>query len=315
MPFWFVGEGPFAALCLEHLDRLLRPEEGCRLTRIITGMPTRSGRGMKETPSPVESCAARLGLPVERTGRLSQNEELLASLQASPPDAVFVIDFGQIIREPFLSTPRWGCLNIHPSLLPRWRGAAPIQRALMNGDAQTGVTVFHLVPEMDAGPVLCQAKLPVGPDATASDLYGALSALGSEIAAAGLMALSKGTATFTEQEHANATCAAKLDREEFEVTWDKPAQKIHNVVRALDMSGGAFLPLKEGGRLKLWRTALADTPEGTPGTILSLDAEGPVVACGTGTLRLLEVQAPGKRRMRASDWVRGLRLAAGDRLI
>ena len=315
MNLWFVGEGPFAALCLESLNRLLRPVDGYCLARIITGMPTRSGRGMKETPSPVEACATRLGLPLERTGRLSQNEGLLSSLQASPPDVIFVIDFGQIIREPFLSTPRWGCLNIHPSLLPRWRGAAPIQRALMNGDPETGVTVFRLVPEMDAGPVLCQARLPVALDVTASGLYGTLSALGAEIAAEGLKALSEGTATFTEQDHVNATYATKLAREEFEVAWDNPALKIHNTVRALDMSGGAFLPLKEGGRLKLWRTALADTPEGTPGTVLSLDTEGLVVACGTGALRLLEVQAPGKRRMKALDWARGLRLAAGDPLI
>ncbi|MCR4819133.1 MAG: methionyl-tRNA formyltransferase [Fretibacterium sp.] len=314
MHFWFVGEGPFAALCLEGLNRLLRPADNCCLTRIITGMPTRSGRGMKETPSPVEACAARLGLPAERTGRLSQNEALLASLQASPPDVVFVIDFGQIIREPFLSTPRWGCLNIHPSLLPRWRGAAPIQRALMNGDIQTGVTVFRLVPEMDAGPVLCQAPVPVGPDATASELYRTLSDLGAKIAAGGLKSLSEGTGAFTEQDHANATYAAKLARGEFETAWDWPAPKIHNTVRALDTSGGAFLPLKDGGRLKLWRTAFLDTPEETPGTVLRLDADGPVVACGAGALRLLEVQAPGKRRMKALDWARGLRLAPGARL-
>ncbi len=315
MVVWFVGEGPFAALCLERLNRLIRPLEGWALTQIITGLPTRSGRGMKETPSPVEVYAAGVGLPVKRTGRLSQNGELLDALRSSPPDVIFVIDFGQIIREPFLSAPRWGCLNIHPSLLPRWRGAAPIQRALLNGDPETGVTVFRLVPEMDAGPVLCQAAVPVGPDAAASELYKTLSVLGADIAVEGLGELLAGKRGFTEQDHASATIAAKLAREEFEAAWDWTAFRIHNAARALDTSGGAFVVLKDGGRLKLWRTALSDAPEGTPGTVLSLDPEGPVVSCGAGALRLLEVQAPGKRRMRASEWARGLRISTGDRLI
>ena len=309
---WFIGEGPFAALCLERLYPLLKAD-GFRLERVITGQPTRSGRGMKETPSPVEQCAARLLCDVERTGRLSQNEALRERLRDSPPDVIFVVDFGQLVREPFLSAPRWGCLNIHPSLLPLWRGAAPIQRALMNGDAETGVTVFRLASEMDAGPVLRQAAVPVGPDAGASELFRTLSALGAEIAAEGLRALAAGTGSFTEQEHAHATCAAKLAREEFAVSWADPALKAHNLVRALDMSGGAYVPLL-GKRLKLWRTHLTER-RGTPGHILSLEPEGPVAAFGDGVgLRLDEVQAEGKRRTGGAEWARGMRLSAGGGL-
>ena len=137
--------------------------------------PTRAGRGLRETVSRVEEAALALGLPLERTGSLSENGPLLEAVTASPPDVILIVDFAQLIREPFLNAPRWGCLNIHPSLLPRWRGAAPVQRALMNGDTETGATVFRLVPEMDAGPILCRVSIPIEPTATASELYEKLS--------------------------------------------------------------------------------------------------------------------------------------------
>lgn len=308
--FWFIGEGPFAALCLKRLHALLRPVDGFGLTKVYTSPPGRGGRGMKEIPSPVQECAAEIGLPIRHTGALSQNEEMLSLLRDDPPDAIFVVDFGQVVREPFLSAPRWGCLNIHPSLLPRWRGAAPIQRALMNGDPEAGVTVFRLVPEMDAGPILRQAALPIGPDATASTLYGELSSLGADLAFDGLRALAEGTSSFKEQDASRATHAPKLSREEFEVSWAWPAERVHNAVRGLDASGGAFVPFR-GERLKLWRTLPVDGT-GEPGRTLRLERDGPVIACGTGAVRLEEVQAPGKRRTGGGDWARGARLNVGD---
>ena len=135
MRLWFMGSGAFAARCLTHLSASLPP--GVSLERVITGNPTRAGRGLRETVSRVEEVALALGLPLERTGPLSENGPLLEAVTASPPDAILVVDFAQLIREPFLDAPRWGCLNIHPSLLPRWRGAAPVQRALMSGDVET----------------------------------------------------------------------------------------------------------------------------------------------------------------------------------
>ena len=303
---WFVGGGPFAALCLEALNGLLP------LERVITGNPTRSGRGLKETPSRVEERALSLGLPLEHTGPLSRNEGLLSALQDAPPDAVFVVDFAQLVKEPWLSAPRWGCLNIHPSLLPRWRGAAPVQRALMNGDPETGVTVFRLVREMDAGPILRQARTPLALTDGASTLYERLSQLGAEIAVAGLRELSEGGAAWTEQDGSRATLAPKLSREEAGVSWSWDAERIHNIVRALDASGGAFAAFR-GGRLKLWRTCPAEGA-GPAGRILSLSGDGPVVACASGALRLAEVQAEGKRRTGGADWARGLRLQEGDAL-
>lgn len=304
---WFMGSGSFGALCLGCLHRLM-PE---LLTRVVTGLPSRAGRGMRETPTPVEELAQALGLSAERTGPLAQNEALVRSLEEAPPSAIFVVDFGQKVPEPFLSAPRWGCLNIHPSLLPRWRGAAPIQRALMNGDREVGVTVFRLVPEMDAGPILKQVSLTPGENATATELREALGKAGAAAALQGLMDLEAGTGTLSEQDHSRATYAPKLAREEFQVSWDWEAERVHNTVRALDASGGAYVPLR-GGRLKLWRTSLpAEAAQGAPGQILALGA-AVVVACGAGALNLEEVQAEGKRRTRAVDWARGLRLAAGD---
>lgn len=309
MRLWFIGGGSFAARCLEGLVQRLPIE------RVVTGAPTRGGRGMVDIPSRVEERAMALGLPLERTGPLGKNEPLLTALAADPPDAVLVVDFAQLIREPFLSVPRWGCLNVHPSLLPRWRGAAPVPRSLMDGDVRTGVTVFRLAPAMDAGPILCQAAVEVGVGETATELYDRLSALGSEIAAEGLSALESAgdgfARLFTPQDDAAASYAAKLERSEFELSWRQPAERVDRAVRALEASGGAFVMVR-GKRLKIWRAAPADGGRGGPGTVLALQDGALIVACAAGALRLEEVQAEGKRRVPAADWARGLRLAPGD---
>ena len=306
---WFMGSGAFGARCLEHLCASLPFE------RVITGNPARAGRGLKETVSRVEAAALALGLPLERTGPLPQNEALLGAVEADPPDAIFVVDFSQLIREPFLSAPHWGCLNIHPSLLPRWRGAAPIQRALMNGDAETGVTLFRLVPEMDAGPVLRQASVPVGLTDSASGLYEKLSSRGSQIALEGVQCLlNRPNNVFhflKEQDDSTATYAPKLDKAEGAVSWAWEALRIHNVVRALDASFGAFAVVR-GARLKLWRTLPCGRAEGDAGRVLGFSEGLPVVGCGGGALRLDEVQAEGKRRVGGAEWAHGLRLKEGD---
>ena len=306
---WFMGSGAFGARCLEHLCASLSFE------RVITGNPTRAGRGLKESVSRVEAAALTLGLPLERTGPLLQNEALLRAVEADPPDAVFVVDFSQRIREPFLNVPRWGCLNIHPSLLPRWRGAAPIQRALMNGDAETGVTLFRLVPEMDAGPVLRQVSVPVGLTDSASGLYEKLSSRGSQIALEGVQCLlNRPNNVFhfcQEQDDSVASYAPKIDKAEGGVSWAWEALRIHNVVRALDASFGAFVAVR-GTRLKIWRTLPLGGGERDAGRVLRFFDGFPVVGCGGGALRLDEVQAEGKKRVGGDEWARGLRLKEGD---
>jgi methionyl-tRNA formyltransferase len=277
--------------------------------KILTGLPSKAGRGLAERVSRVEEAAGRLGLPVERTGLLSRNREIMETLSSRPPDIVFVVDFAQLIKEPLLSAPRYGCLNIHPSLLPRWRGAAPVQRALLNGDAVTGATVFRLAEEMDAGPILRQKEVPVPPAMTSEELFDILASTGSQIAVQGVKSLIEGKYQFSDQNSEFATYADKISKAETRVSWDRNCLQIHNAVRAFASSGGAFA-FFEGKRLKLWRTIPADA-EGVPGKVLCFIEGDPVVACGGGALRLLEVQSEGKRRVRGADWACGCRLEAG----
>ena len=178
---WFIGTGNFAVLCLEGLIK-----NGLTFSKIVTGLPTRSGRNGKENPSAVELKSEALGLDATRTGKLNDNAELISELENETPELIFVIDFGQIIKSPFLDAPKYGCLNIHPSLLPEYRGAAPIQRALLDGKNYTGVSVFQLVKAMDAGAILTQEKFFIPDDFNASDLYRELSKIGSRIAAEAL---------------------------------------------------------------------------------------------------------------------------------
>ena len=293
MNIWFTGTGQFAALCLDALTR-----NGITFTRIITGQPTRSGRNNKENPSPVEIMASTLGLSVTRTGKLNENQELLDALSRENPDIIFVIDFGQIIREPFLSRM---CLNIHPSLLPEYRGAAPIQRALLDGHDRTGVTVFRLAKAMDAGEILEQRRVEIREEDNASDLYMRLSEAGCEIAA---MAL-KDELKFTPQDDSLATFAPKLEKQEFLLTFESSAQKFVNTVRALDMSGGAYMTI-DGKRLKIWRARLREDLSGNAGEIIMSDGS-PVIMCGDSGVELLEVQSEGKRRMSGREWSAGLK--------
>jgi methionyl-tRNA formyltransferase len=253
-----------------------------------------------------------MGLIVERTGLLSRNDGIMEVISADPPDVVFVVDFGQIIKEPFLSAARYGCLNIHPSLLPRWRGAAPISRALMNGDAVTGVTLFRLTEQMDAGPILSQVEIPVNVETTSNELYETLAFTGSQIACDGVQSLVNGNCCFLEQNSEFTTYADKISKAEAQVSWTQNSLQIHNKVRALAFSSGAFVSTGEG-RLKLWRTLPVEVAvEGSPGEILCFMEGEPVVACLEGALRLREVQAEGRRKMSGANWACGVRLKAGE---
>ena len=304
MRIWFVGGGAFAASCLSHMSRNLTFE------KILTGMPTKAGRGLKDQLSCVEKTALGLGLPCERVDRLSRDEGILEILAANPPDLVFVVDFAQLIREPLLNAPRWGCLNIHPSLLPRWRGAAPVQRALMNGDKTSGVTVFRLVEEMDAGPILVQREVPLSVATTAEELFETLALAGSQIAFYGVESLISGSYQFLDQNSEFATYAVKISKAETQTSWSQDNLRVHNTVRALNFSTGAFV-LVGNKRLKLWKT-LPVEGEGTPGEILRFSEGNPVVACRRGALLLLEVQSEGKRKVGGAEWACGNRLQTGE---
>lgn len=291
---WFIGTGQFASLCLEGLTR-----RGLTFTRIITGLPTRSGRNSRENPSPVEITAGTLGLTVTRTGKLTENHELTDALSRENPGVIFVIDFGQIIREPYLSRM---CLNIHPSLLPEYRGAAPIQRAILDGHVSTGVTVFRLAKAMDAGEILAQSAADISPSDNASDLYTRLADLGCEIACDAM----GDDMTFTPQNDSLATFALKLEKGEFLLTFEDSAVRFVNTVRALDMSGGAYV-MAGGKRLKVWRACIRQDVTGRMQGEIVADGGNPVVMCADYGVELCEVQSEGKRRITGREWLAGLR--------
>ena len=285
---WFMGTGKFAALCLENLTK-----NNLTLTKVITGLPTRSGRNGKENPSPVELKANELGLNVTRTGKLNDNHEILSELEnpKQKPELIFVIDFGQMIKEPFLSEM---CINIHPSLLPKYRGAAPIQRALLNGEKITGVTAFRLVKAMDAGEIIAQEKIEIPENFSASDLYSKLSETGCKMISE---VLSRHQINFIPQDDSKATFADKIQKEEFEVNFNMTSEKFNNTVRALDMSGGAYI-IFNGKRVKIWRSKIYD----------GYETDNPVFPCSDGKIEFCEVQAEGKKRMSGKDWAKGFRI-------
>ena len=301
MGFWFIGTGEFAALCLEGFNR-----RNITFQRIITGLPTRSGRGGRENPSAVERKATSLGLNVTRTGKLSENHELISALEAEQPAVIFVIDFGQIIRDPFLSRM---CLNIHPSMLPEYRGAAPIQRALLDGKDCTGVTVFRLVSAMDAGGIFAQARTEILPGDNASDLYVRLAGMGCEIACNALK--HPEALTFSPQDDSRATYASKLNKADFALSFSMTSKDFVNRVRALDMSGGAYALIR-GKRVKIWHSLIRkDLSAQTPGQVIITEGN-PVISCCDCGAELCEVQSEGRNKSSGAEWSRGTRLQCGE---
>ncbi|MDI9387744.1 MAG: methionyl-tRNA formyltransferase [Synergistota bacterium] len=301
---WFFGTGHFASACLRHITKEINFE------LIVTSPPSRGGRGMKLIPTPVEEECALLGFPVLHSGRVSEEPELVERLQESPPASILVVDFGQRIREPFLSKPAWGCLNIHPSMLPAYRGAAPVQRALMNGEGSTGVTLFRLVEEMDAGPILLQEEWRIGERESAGEILEILAEKGSKLYIQGVECLREESCGFREQDSEMATYAPKIQNMEAEFFWTAPSRVIVFTVRAMNPSPGAFVA-HGGRRLKIWEAVLHHS-SGHPGEVLGFVDGNPIVAASEGSIVLLNVQPEGKRRTGGAEWARGNRLKRGD---
>ncbi len=305
-PLWCAGTGSFGARCLSVLA------ESTRIDRVITAYPRPAGRHLAERKTPVESAALRLGLPLSRTSDFTSDIDLLVQYKIEHPACIVVVDFAQKIGEPFLSLSGPGCLNIHPSLLPAYRGAAPVQRAIMNGENTTGVTVFRLVPRMDAGPILASRSFAIGPDETFGDISERLAVQGSRLLLNSLELFRQGRISFKEQEHENASLAPRISKSETELRWERPSKNVHDLVRAMNPVPGCFVFLG-ARRLKVWRTRISDL-SGEAGEIAGFLDGHPVIACGTGSVALLEVQQEGKRKTDGADWLRGTDLKKGDKL-
>ncbi|MCU0856201.1 MAG: methionyl-tRNA formyltransferase [Rhodobacteraceae bacterium] len=296
----FMGTPEFSVPALDALV-----EAGHKIAAVYTQPPRPAGRGQKDRPSPVHLRAEALGLPV-RHPRTLRTPEAQTDFAALGADIAVVVAYGLILPRAVLDAPRHGCLNIHASLLPRWRGAAPIHRAVLAGDAETGVCIMAMEEGLDTGPVLLRAATPIGPTETTGDLHDRLSAIGAMLIVDALARLD--TLVPEPQPDEGVTYASKIDKAEAAIDWAKPAAEIDRQIRGLSPFPGAWTT-HEGRRLKLLRSRLAGG-RGAPGEVLG----GLTIACGAGATDILEVQAEGRARQDAASFLRGTPIAPGTRL-
>lgn len=307
--FW--GTPDFA---LPSLRALLG--EGHEVVGVVTQPDRPAGRGRTLQASPVKREAVSEGIPVLQPER-ARGEEFMAQLRALDPELSVVVAYGQILRREILDLPKFGSINVHASLLPELRGAAPINWAIIRGYEETGVTVMRMVEQMDAGPILLQAREPIAPDEIASDLWVRLSEVGAATLIEALALMEFGELREVPQDDALATYAPRLTREDARIDWGLGAEEVARWIRGLDEVPGAWTTWK-GDVVKLYRPrAMPDMAHGaTPGTILEADAHDPtqglLVACGEGALYVREVKPAGKRRMLSAEWVRGSGPRTGD---
>ena len=270
-----------------------------------------AGRGMKLQPSPVAREAQRLGLPV-LTPKTLKTPEALLEFQSFVPDAAVVVAYGMILPQAILDAPRLGCFNLHASLLPRWRGAAPINRAIMAGDAETGVMVMKMDVGLDTGDVAMAERLTITDTMTAADLHDALAPLGADLMVRAMGALERGKLQLSKQSEDGVTYAAKIDKAEARIDWSRPSREVLRHIHGLSPFPGAWCELAtdaEPARIKILRCEPAKG-SGAPGEVL----DGRLtIACGEGAIRILELQRAGKAPMKSADFLHGTPLKAGAR--
>jgi methionyl-tRNA formyltransferase len=300
----FMGTPEFAVPPL----RALR-EAGYDIVAVYTQPPRAAGRGMALRKSPVQDVAEQVGLAVLTPERLkgAKEQERFKALAA---DVAVVVAYGLILPQAILDATRHGAFNIHASLLPRWRGAAPINRAIMAGDRETGVSIMHVTEGLDAGPVCLEARVAIGRNEISGELHARLATRGAELIVEALAKLETGELDCRAQAAEGVTYAAKIGPAETRIDWKQPAAKVHDMIRGLSPSPGAWFELKLGGkteRVRALRTAFVEL-SGTPGAVLD---DHLTIACGEGAVRLTELQRAGKRPMAAEDFLRGVPLRAG----
>jgi methionyl-tRNA formyltransferase len=296
----FMGTPDFAVPTL-----LALVAAGHDIVAVYTRAPKPAGRGMDMQVTPVEREARRLGLPVF-TPKTLRDEGAQAEFASHNADAAVVVAYGLILPKAVLEAPRLGCFNVHASLLPRWRGAAPINRAVMAGDKESGVTIMQMDEGLDTGAMAMREPLEVGVDMTAGELHDALAQQGARLMPVTLAAAARGALTLTPQPGAGVTYAEKISKSETRIDWSRPAAEVHNHSRGLSPFPGAWFEL-DGVRVKALRATLAKG-SGAPGTALD---DRLTIACGNGAIRLVQIQRAGKQPMSADEFLRGTPVKAG----
>jgi methionyl-tRNA formyltransferase len=300
----FMGTPDFAVPTLVALA-----ETGHEIVAAYTRAAKPGGRrGLELVPSPVEREARQRGLPV-LTPKTLRDEAVQREFRAHKADAAVVVAYGLILPKPILDAPRLGCFNLHASLLPRWRGAAPINRAIMAGDKETGVTIMQMDEGLDTGAMAMAERVPIGSDMTAGDLQDVLARLGADLMTRALAAAERGSLTLTPQGKEGVTYAAKIGKEETHIDWRRPWQQVHDHILGLSPFPGAWFDLA-GTRVKVLRSMRGEG-NGAPGTILD---DKLTIACGEGAVRLAQVQREGRKPMSAEEFLRGAPVKAGARL-
>lgn len=300
----FAGTPVFAAVALQAIL-----EAGFEVDLVLTQPDRPAGRGMKLTASPVKQLAQAKGIAVDQPERLRTDAQR-AALAACRPDVLVVAAYGLLLPPEVLTLPRLGCINIHASLLPRWRGAAPIHRAIEAGDATSGITIMQMDEGLDTGPMLSKRVEPILPHDTTGTLHDRLAVVGGEMVVDALRQLAVGPLAATAQPAEGITYAAKIGKAEAALDWRDDAVALARKVRAFNPFPGATAALG-GTVLKIWSAEPCEG-RGEPGTVLRADDDGVVVACGTGALCATELQKPGSRRMGCAELLRGFELSAGQ---
>jgi methionyl-tRNA formyltransferase len=303
----FMGTPDFAVPTLAEIVG-----RGHEVAAVYTRAPQPAGRGMELRPSPVEREARRFGIEVltPKTLRTQDTQEIF---RAHGADAAVAVAYGLILPKPVLDAPPLGCFNLHASALPRWRGAAPINRAIMAGDAETAVMVMKMAEGLDTGPMAMAERVAIGPDMTAGELHDLLARLGADLMVQALGAAERGSLQLTPQPEQGVTYAAKIGNDETRIDWTRPWQAVHDHCRCLSPYPGAWFELPGAGapaRIKVLRTTRGEG-SGAPGTALD---DRLTVACGEGAVRILELQRAGRQSLKAEEFLRGTPLPAGTRL-
>ncbi len=306
MKVLFMGTPDFAAVTLE---KLIASEH--ELLGVVTQPDKQKGRGHEVTFSPVKELALKAGIPVYQPIKV-KDPDFMSQIETMSPEVIVVAAFGQILPKAFLEIPHYGCINVHGSLLPKYRGAAPIQYAVIDGERETGITIMHMDVGIDTGDMILQERLPIAPDETGGSLFDKMAKLGADLLLIALKQLEDGTAARIVQDNDQATYVKILNKEMGKLDFHEPAVKLERLIRGLNPWPSAYTYL-DGKTLKLWQAAVESqlTKEAVPGEIIELRKDALVVATGEGALVIRELQLEGKKRMTTDAFLRGYPVATG----